>query len=85
MKIDPQNSADFHLLAVDFLIISAESRKSPPSRFRYRIGKNAVRVSLYGLGRYPVTLYKEQWEKVFSFVDTIKQFIIQNDSELKTK
>lgn len=42
-------------------------------------------VSLYGLGRFPVTLYKEQWQKVFPFVDKIKSFIAENDSRLKSK
>ena len=42
-------------------------------------------VSLYGLGRFPVTLYKEQWEKVFPFIDKIKEFIKLNAPELKTK
>ena len=42
-------------------------------------------VSLYGLGRFPVTLYKEQWQKVFPFVDKIKTFIADNENNLKTK
>jgi hypothetical protein len=42
-------------------------------------------VSLYGLGRFPVTLYKEQWEKVFPFIEDIKDFIAENAAELKTK
>jgi hypothetical protein len=42
-------------------------------------------VSLYGLGRFPVTLYKEQWAKVFEMAEEIKKFIKDNDSKLKTK
>jgi hypothetical protein len=42
-------------------------------------------VSLYGLGRFPVTLYKEQWLKILGMVDEIKKFIDDNDSKLKTK
>jgi phage/plasmid-associated DNA primase len=42
-------------------------------------------VSLYGLGRFPVTLYKEQWEKLLERVDEIKSFIKENDSQLATK
>jgi len=42
-------------------------------------------VSLYGLGRFPVTLYKKQWQKVFPFIDKIKTFIAENDSRLKSK
>ena len=42
-------------------------------------------VSLYGMGRFPVTLYKEQWEKVFAHMEVIQQFIADHGSELKTK
>ena len=42
-------------------------------------------VSLYGMGRCPVTLYKEQWLKVIAHMDVIQQFIADHDSELKAK
>jgi len=42
-------------------------------------------VSLYGMGRFPVTLYKEQWLRVLEKADEIKAFIRNNDSKLKTK
>ncbi len=42
-------------------------------------------VSVYGLGRFPVTLYKEQWEKLLGMAEEIKAFIRANDSRLKTK
>ena len=42
-------------------------------------------VSVYGLGRFPVTLYKEQWLRLLDMADEIREFIKQNDSRLKTK
>jgi hypothetical protein len=42
-------------------------------------------VSLYGLGRFPVTLYKEQWTRVLDMADEIRAFIVEHDGELKTK
>ena len=42
-------------------------------------------VSVYGLGRFPLTLYKEQWEKVLDLSEDIKAFIVEHDSELKAK
>ncbi|NBX67557.1 MAG: hypothetical protein EBR01_01185 [Proteobacteria bacterium] len=42
-------------------------------------------VSVYGLGRFPVTLYKEQWEKLLGMSDDIKAFIKANEAQLKTK
>jgi len=42
-------------------------------------------VSVYGLGRFPVTLYKEQWEKLLDMADDIRTFISENQSKLKLK
>ena len=42
-------------------------------------------VSVYGLGRFPVTLYKEQWEKLLAMEDDIRTFITEHEAELKTK
>lgn len=42
-------------------------------------------VSVYGMGRFPVTLYKEQWLKLLDMSDTIRNFIKENDAALKTK
>jgi len=42
-------------------------------------------VSVYGLGRFPVTLYKEQWEKLLDMADELRHFIRENTSSLKTK
>ena len=42
-------------------------------------------VSVYGLGRFPVTLYKEQWSKLLDMADEIRTFIKENESKLKVK
>jgi hypothetical protein len=42
-------------------------------------------LSVYGLGRFPVTLYKEQWLKLLEMADEIRQFIRAHDGELKAK
>ena len=42
-------------------------------------------VSVYGLGRFPVTLYKEQWSKLLDMAEEIRAFIKANDSQLKAK
>lgn len=42
-------------------------------------------VSVYGLGRFPVTLYKEQWAKLLGMADEIRAFIKENEDKLKTK
>jgi hypothetical protein len=42
-------------------------------------------LSVYGLGRFPVTLYREQWEKLLGMADEIRSFIRENDGALKKK
>ena len=42
-------------------------------------------VSLYGVGRFPVTLYKEQWRKILGMAAEIEEFIKENEASLKAK
>jgi hypothetical protein len=42
-------------------------------------------VSVYGLGRFPVTLYKEQWLRLLDMAEDIRAFIRQNEAQLKSK
>lgn len=42
-------------------------------------------VSVYGLNRFPVTLYKEQWERLLEFQEQIRDFIRDHESELAVR
>ena len=42
-------------------------------------------VSVYGMGRFPVTLYKEQWVRLLDKKEDLLEFIQENDADLKTK
>jgi hypothetical protein len=42
-------------------------------------------LSVYGLGRFPITLYKEQWTKLLDMSEQIRAFLKEHDAELKTK
>jgi hypothetical protein len=42
-------------------------------------------LSIYGMGRFPVTLYKEQWLKLLNMSDEIRAFIAENEARLKAK
>ncbi len=42
-------------------------------------------LSIYGMGRFPVTLYKEQWAKLIAIMPDIQAFIKAHDAELKAK
>jgi len=75
-----EEKAEFERLKAENELLRQASQKGLYLKVSQKGG-----VSLYGLGRFPVTLYKEQWERLLSFVDDIKTFIKDNSSELKTK
>jgi len=58
--------------------------KRKPGELRLKISEKGG-LSVYGLGRFPVTLYKEQWARLLNHVDEIKQFLQDHDQELKAK
>jgi len=62
----------------------ALKKKATPGALELRVSQKGA-VSLYGLGRFPVTLYKEQWERVLEKADEIRRFLIDHDGELKKK
>ena len=59
-------------------------RKGTPRGISLKVSEKGG-VSVYGLGRFPVTLYKEQWKKLLDISDEIRNFIEVNDSQLKSK
>jgi hypothetical protein len=59
-------------------------KKSTPSSVRMKVSEKGA-VSVYGMGRFPVTLYKEQWLKLLDMADEIRTFIGANETQLKTK
>ncbi len=59
-------------------------KKSSEKRLSLKVSQKGG-VSVYGLGRFPVTLYKEQWEKLLDMSDDIRAFIQENEPQLKTK
>lgn len=61
-----------------------EALKRPRGQMSLKVSEKGA-LSVYGLGRFPVTLYREQWEKLLGMGDEIRAFIQQHDSELKKK
>ena len=59
-------------------------KKGGAGRVSLKVSEKGA-VSVYGLGRFPVTLYKEQWAKLLAMGDQIRAFIEQNDHLLKKK
>lgn len=59
-------------------------KKTKEKGLTMKIGEKGG-LSVYGLGRFPVTLYKEQWARLLAMADEIHAFIKANDDKLKTK
>jgi hypothetical protein len=55
-----------------------------PGQLRLKVSEKGG-LSIYGLGRFPVTLYKEQWIRLLDYADDIRQFMKDNDQQLKAK
>lgn len=58
------------------------SKKS--GRLEFKVGEKGG-VSVYGLGRFPVTLYYEQWQRLLGAADELRLFLEENKGKLKLK
>jgi hypothetical protein len=63
---------------------NAALKTGAASGLRFKVGEKGG-VSVYGLGRFPVTLYKEQWLRLLDKADDIRAFIAANAAHLKAK
>ena len=63
---------------------NAALRRKSASGIRLKVSEKGA-VSVYGLGRFPVTLYVEQWETVLGMSDEIRAFLSTNASKLKRR
>lgn len=59
-------------------------RRSTSKGLSMRVSQKGA-LSVYGLGRFPVTLYKEQWLRLLDMTEEIQAFIKQNEEQLSTK
>jgi hypothetical protein len=63
---------------------NAALKKRGSSDIRMKVSEKGA-LSVYGMGRFPVTLYKEQWLKLLDMADDIRAFIAAHGAELKAK
>ena len=63
---------------------NAALKKGASSGIRMKVSEKGA-LSIYGMGRFPVTLYKEQWIRLLDMADDIRAFIAANENELKAK
>jgi hypothetical protein len=59
-------------------------KKGASDGIRMKVSEKGA-VSVYGMGRFPVSLYKEQWLKLLSMSEEIRTFIAENEARLKAK
>lgn len=71
-------------LEAENLALKEQIDQRKPGELRLKISEKGG-LSVYGLGRFPVTLYKEQWARLLNHVDEIKRFLKDHDHELKAK
>jgi hypothetical protein len=63
---------------------NAALKKGTSTGIRLKVSEKGA-VSVCGMGRFPVTLYKEQWLKLLDMSDDIRAFIGANEAQLKAK
>ena len=63
---------------------NARLRRQPDRVLSMKVSQKGA-LSVHGLGRFPVTLYKEQWTRLLAAADDIRAFLKDNDAQLKSK
>jgi hypothetical protein len=87
MAADDDLKAELERLKMENALLKkagASSQSSAPRELYCKISEKGA-LSVYGLGRFPVTLYKEQWVKLLSKNQMISDFIEEHKHQLKSK
>lgn len=71
-------------IQAEVLRLRAENHRLAQPKGNLKVSQKGA-VSLYGMGRFPITLYREQWERVLGMKDEIEAFILANMDKLSTK
>ena len=61
-----------------------KTKKTVKKEITFKVSQKGA-VSVYGMGRFPVTLYKEQWQRLLEKKNEILEFIKENEDSLTTK
>jgi hypothetical protein len=84
LTIDFMASEEELKLQIEKLRAENEALKKPRGQVYLKVSEKGG-LSVYGMGRFPITLYREQWERLLTMADEIRDFIRENDSSLKKK
>ena len=63
---------------------NAALKKGAAASIRMKVSEKGA-LSVYGMGRFPVTLYKEQWLRLLNMSEEIRAFVADNEAQLKAK
>jgi len=80
MSTEEEMKAELERLRIE----NAALKKPDRGKISFKVSEKGA-LSVYGMGRFPVTLYREQWEKLLGVADEIRAFIRENDQTLKRK
>jgi len=80
MQSDEDLKAEIERLRLE----NAALKKPDRGKISFKVSEKGG-LSVYGMGRFPVTLYREQWEKLLDVAEDIRAFIRENDQTLKRK
>jgi len=64
--------------------LEKQQTRRPAGQLEFRVSEKGA-VSVYGMGRFPVTLYYEQWTRLLAASDQLKEFLEENKGKLKLK
>ena len=65
-------------------VAELEKQTAPSADLSFKVGEKGG-ISVYGLGRFPVTLYYEQWLRLLDAAPTLRKFMEENKGKLKLK
>jgi len=80
MSTEEELKAELEKLKAENAVLKSRGSKGVSMKVSEKGG-----LSVYGLGRFPVTLYQEQWLKLLDLADDIRAFIKENEGKLKKK
>ncbi len=84
MQTPAELQAEIEKLKAENNALKSEKKAMAPKEISFKIGEKGG-LSVYGLGRFPVTLYKEQWLKLLNKSEEIRDFLNANADKLKSK
>jgi hypothetical protein len=64
--------------------LEQQAHAKKPGDLEFRVSEKGG-ISVYGLGRFPVTLYYEQWTRLLARADELRTFMEENKGKLKLK